>query len=113
MTGCNAKAMKLLLDALVGLKVISRKGGGYCANPTSKMAGYYGYSGLSAKYNPLCRRFLEILKGNKLKPYGLGGHEWGSLEEQMHFVMETLCGEFQVTLKLLEEEGVFKRIKLS
>ena len=109
--GCNAKAMKLLLDALVGLKVISKKGDGYCANQTSKMARYYGYSWLGVKYNPHWRRFIEILKGKKLKPYGLEGHEWGSLQEQMHFVMETLCGEFQGTLKLLEKERVFERIK--
>jgi len=109
--GLNDKALEMVLDLLTGLKLIGRSSDGYYAKPVSKLIRFrYGYGIEAVRYNPFLRRFIRILKGERLKPLS-EGHDWGDIGLQLSFAATALCGEFQRTLKYIEREDVLSKAR--
>jgi len=109
--GFHPNVTAYLLDALTGLGLVIKQEGRYENSSTARMLlARWGFVYSSAKQNPFWGRLGRLLMGEKLEPLR-GEERWDDFGLQRHYALRALAGEFQETLKLMEEADAFSGVR--
>jgi ubiquinone/menaquinone biosynthesis C-methylase UbiE len=115
--GTIPKATEILLNALVGLGLLTKCQNMYISTPTSEMLAQWKHFRVlgrtpssSSLFGQRLRRILKTGKVKELTELTVPAFKLSGFQVQNFYALKALTGEFQQTLKMMEEHGIFNSV---